>query len=112
MPKIPLSKDRENNIREYFVDEEMVDVKHPNNLDEFDDLLDHFQRQKALCNINFLGENIKLDRLILMDDVLGLADKSEAFANFLTVSRKFGPTCVYGFHTIDMCLWFSYDIPN
>ena len=42
MPKIPLSKDRENNIREYFVDEEMVDVKYPNNLDEFDDLLDHF----------------------------------------------------------------------
>ena len=42
VPKIPLSKDRENNIREYFVDEEMVDVKYPNNLDEFDDLLDHF----------------------------------------------------------------------
>ena len=100
MPKIPLSKDRGNNIREYFVDEEMVDVKYPNNLDEFDDLLDHFRRQKAPCNINFLGKNIKLDRLILMDDVLGLADKSEAFANFLTVSRKFGPTCVYGFHTI------------
>ena len=30
-----------------------------------------------------------------MDDVLDLADKSETFANFLTVSRKFGLTCVY-----------------
>ena len=32
---------------------------------------------------------MKLDRLIVMVDVLGLADKSESFANFLTVSRKF-----------------------
>ena len=35
-----------------------------------------------------------------MDDVLGLADKSEEFANFLTVSRKFGLTYVNIFHTI------------
>ena len=41
-----------------------------------------------------------LDRLIFMDDVSGLADRSEEFANFLTVSRKFGLTCVYIFHTI------------
>ena len=43
---------------------------------------------------------MKLDRLIVMDDVLDLADKSEAFANFLTVSRKFGLTCIIVFHTI------------
>ena len=41
-----------------------------------------------------------LDWLIVMDDVSGLADRSEEFANFLTVSRKFGLTCVYIFHTI------------
>ena len=35
-----------------------------------------------------------------MDDVSGLADKSDEFANFLTVSRKYGLTCVYIFHTI------------
>ena len=29
-----------------------------------------------------------------------LADKSEMFTNFLTVSRKFGLTCVYIFHMI------------
>ena len=34
----------------------------------------------------------------IMDDIQGLADKSENFANFLTVSRKF--TYVYIFHTI------------
>ena len=35
-----------------------------------------------------------------MDDVSGLADKSEDFSNFLTVSRKYGFSCVYVFHTI------------
>ena len=35
-----------------------------------------------------------------MDDVSCLADRSEAFANFLTVSRKFGLSYVYVFHTI------------
>ena len=35
-----------------------------------------------------------------MDDILGLADKSDDFANFLTVSRKFNFTYVYVFHTM------------
>ena len=35
-----------------------------------------------------------------MDDVSGLADKSEEFSNFLTVCRKYGFTCLYVFHTI------------
>ena len=46
LSKIPLSKDRENNIRECFVDKEM-DFKYTNNIDEFDGLLEYFQRQKA-----------------------------------------------------------------
>ena len=79
VPKILLSKDMENNIRKYLVDEEMVDVKYLNNLDEFDDLLDNFQRQKVPCNENFLGENIKLDRFILMDDLE--AHVQESFRN-------------------------------
>ena len=40
------------------------------------------------------------DKLIVMDDISGLADKSDEFANFLTVSRKYGLTCVHIFHTI------------
>ena len=36
-----------------------------------------------------------LDSLIVMDDVSDLADISENFPNFLTVSRKFGLTCIY-----------------
>ena len=35
-----------------------------------------------------------------MDDVSGLADKSNDFANFLTVNRKFGYICLYIFHII------------
>ena len=58
------------------------------------------KRKKNSCNENFMGENTLLDRLIVMDDVLGLAGKYENFANFLTVSRKFGFTCIYIFHTI------------
>ena len=41
-----------------------------------------------------------MDKYIVMDDVSGLADRSDKFANFLTVSRKYGLTCVYIFHTI------------
>ena len=57
--KIPLSKDRENDIRECFIDEEM-DFKYFNNIGKFDDLLDYFQGQKAPHNENYLGENIKI----------------------------------------------------
>ena len=35
---------------------------------------------------NELGEQLTVNRLIVMDDVSGLADKSEEFSNFLTVS--------------------------
>ena len=41
-----------------------------------------------------------LDKLIVMDAVSGLADTSDEFANFLTVSRRYGITCVYIFHSI------------
>ena len=47
-----------------------------------------------------MSENILMDRLIVMDDASGLAGKSGNSAEFLTVSRKFGFTCVYIFHTI------------
>ena len=93
-----LSKDRKENIGDCL--DVHVNFKYPKNLEEFDTLLDFFQRKKNNCNDNFLGENTLLDRLIVMDDVSGLVDISENFANFLTVSRKFGFTCIYIFHTI------------
>ena len=43
-------------------------------------------------------ENEKMDHLIVMDDVSGVADISREFATFLNASRKFGYHCVYVFH--------------
>ena len=47
-----------------------------------------------------MEENLTIDKLIVMDDVSGLAEKSTDFSNFLTISRKYGFSCVYVFHTI------------
>ena len=49
---------------------------------------------------NDLGELPYINKLIIMNDVSGLADKSEDFSNFSTVSRKYGFSCVFVFHTI------------
>ena len=52
-------------------------------------------------NVNSLfGKNKKMDRLIVMDNVSGVAYISKKIANFLTVSRKFGYHCIYVFHVI------------
>ena len=50
--------------------------------------------------MSYLGKNMIMDRLIVMDEVSDLADRSEKFASFLTLSQKYGLTCVYIFHTI------------
>ena len=44
LSKISLSKDRDNNISDYFDVE--VNFKYPKNLEEFNELLDFFERQK------------------------------------------------------------------
>ena len=69
-------------------------------MEDFDYLLDMCKRDKADYVENNLGEKMVLDKLIVMDDVSGLADKSDEFANFLAVSRKYGSTCFYIFDTI------------
>ena len=47
--KIPLSKDRENDICECFVDGQ-IDFQYPDSVEDFDDLLEYFQRKRAPCN--------------------------------------------------------------
>ena len=56
---------------------------------------------------NFYGENKKRDRLIVMDNVSGLADRSEKC--FLTITRKFRYHCVYMFHIThpEKAIWRS-----
>ena len=98
--KIRLSGERENVIRESF-SEQTVKFVNPNNLDEFNYLIDFFMSEKMPeSDGSGLGEKIAIDKLIVMDDVCGLADRCEDFSNFLTVSRKYGFSCVYVFHTI------------
>ena len=52
-------------------------------------------------NDTIYGENKKLDILIVMDDVSGIADSLRSdFADFLTVSRKYRYNVGYAFHVI------------
>ena len=97
--KITLSEEREEKIRQSFGDQE-VNFNYPENLDDFNHLIQIFMQRKSNYVNSELGEEMVLDKLIVMDGVSGLADKSDDFANFLTVSQKYGMTCVYIFHTI------------
>ena len=57
-------------------------------------------QKKANCVNSEIGEEMTIEKLIVMDDVSGLADKSDIFSNFLTVSRKYGFSYIYIFYTI------------
>lgn len=100
--KIMLTAERENAIRDSFLDQNVY-FNYPTDLDEFNYLLGNFTRRKSVYvdeDGEIEGENLIVNRLIVMDDVSGLANKLEDFSNFLTVSRKYGFSCIYVFHTI------------
>ena len=69
--KIELSAEREDNIRDCFEDQN-VDLKYPNNVEYFNYLLEIYQREKLDYNEDFLGKNMTLDSLIVMDDSVAL----------------------------------------
>ena len=90
--KTNLTKNREDEIRQCF-NCTNVDFHYPNNIEELNLLIETFQKEtydenkKADSKIdrdgcNIFGENKKFDKVIVMDDISGLADKS----NFLAVS--------------------------
>ena len=64
--------------------------------------------KKSNVNINInaeadnlgIGEKDVFDRLIVMDNVSSLVDKSNKFCSFLTVSRKYRYSCIYIFHIV------------
>ena len=98
--KINLSEEREESIRASFEDQNVY-FHYPSDLEDFNFLISDFTQKKSSYTDenNVLGENLIVNKLIVMDDVSGLADKSEDFPNFLTVSRKYGFSCVHVFHT-------------
>ena len=101
---IDIDKQREAEIGSYFSTQIQVHIAKEQ--DELKSLIETFKprsREESgdSQNVNnSSGENRKLDRLIIMYDVSGVADVSKKFEKFLTVSRKFGYNCVYVFHVI------------
>ena len=53
---------------------------------------------------------MNIDKLIVMDDVSEIADKSDDFVNVFTVSRKHGITCVNNQNWKGQCLKHKYVI--
>ena len=76
--KISLSEEREEKIRESFENQEVF-FNYPENLDDFNYLIEGFMQRKADYVNSELGEDMTLDKLIAMDDVSGFADKSDVF---------------------------------
>ena len=106
---IRLSKKREAEIESNFSCE--IDFSYPNDEDELVDKLEEFKLESEseddnsnnLNNdniVNVFGEKTTRDKLIVFDNVSGLADASKKFVSFLTVARKYSYNCVYIFHTI------------
>ena len=108
---IKLNTSREAEIESNFSCE--TSFFYPNDINELADLLEEFKLEVETeetannDNVNIFGEIINRDRLIVFDDVSGLADNSNKFASFLTVARKYKYNCVYIFHTIypEKAIW-------
>ena len=102
---IEFSKTREAEIDTNFSCK--VDFHYPSDEDELSDQLDQFKLESKsnesdnLKNLkNIFEEKSVRGRLIVCDDISGLADDSKKFVSFLTVARKYSYNCVYIFHTI------------
>ena len=103
---IRLNGKREAEIESNFSCE--VNFAYPNDKEELAEKIEEYklESENENDNDNFdnvnntFGENKKRDKLIVFDDVSGLADDSKKFVSFLTVARKYNYNCVYAFHTI------------
>ena len=76
-----LNKEREDSIRDSFKDQK-VHFSYPQDLNDFNNLIENFMQVKADYIDNDMGELPVINRLIILDHVSGLADKSEQFSNF------------------------------
>ena len=88
-----------------------VEFHHAADLNELTELIETFKiRTRDIVNNESnsgFSEKISVVRLIVMDDVSGIADGSHKFADFLTVCRKYRYHYIYGFHIIapDSQVW-------
>ena len=108
--KINLTKSREDEITECF-SYTNVEFHYPDDLQDITLLIETFQKDTLdddnqetkenndNNNCNIFGEK-KIDKVIVMDHVSGLAEKLNDFSYFLTVNRNFGYICLYIFHII------------
>ena len=92
-----LTSEREDSIKESFINQE-VHFSYPHDLDDFNYLLENFTQDKSEYIDNELGENLQVNKLITMDDVSCLADKSNEFLNLTLNSFQkiyfFLPLCI------------------
>ena len=103
---IRLNKKREAEIESNFNCE--VNFSYPIDKEELAEKIEEYKLESESENDNdnfdnvnnTFGENKKRDKLIVFDDVSGLADDSKKFGSFLAVARKYNYNCVYAFHTI------------
>ena len=81
-----------------------VELHYPRTLERFDDLIEDFQLKTIedtdSINETEYGEDKNNQGLIVMDNISGLADRSNTFTSFLIVTKKFGHHWVYIFHII------------
>ena len=110
--KINITKISKDKIRQYFTYTN-VDFHYPNNVEELNLIIETFQwetcdedkkaesdSKKDGDGCDIFGEIKNFHKLIVMDDVSGLAGNSNDFANYLTVSQNFRYVCLYIFHII------------
>ena len=81
--KINLSEEREESIRVSFEDQNVY-FHYPSDLEDFNFLISDFTQKKSSYTDenNVLGENLIVNKLIVMDDVSGLADNLKIFQIF------------------------------
>ena len=81
--KINLSEEREESIRASFKDQNVY-FHYPSDLEDFNFLISDFTQKKSSYTDenNVLGENLIVNKLIVMDDVSGLADNLKIFQIF------------------------------
>ena len=78
---IVLSNEREDFIRDSFIDQK-VRFSYPHNLDDFNYLLENFTQDKSEYIDNELGENLQVNKLIIMMIFLTLLTNLKNFQTF------------------------------